>query len=780
MPRNYQRQNTYDPNIGMTYDRQISRMTTASAPARGAGEEDEEEPSTMSRVGRKIKTSIADFFGVGEEDASKSQRWNNRRMRFYHGKYREDKMPGKDQADSDDVLGDMSAVPHVYDPLRNPARHSEYSSRRTTPLSSTSTYARSRGPPKRPRKESVVKMTVKSIAGARKKLRGKPSVQRQRSFAPASLAGEYPDDLSASMIYHSYDDAFSLVDDVFYDEPAFSPEMRMEKIGEDAEMEIQSKGWRPAHRYGHVKSHQMDEGVPHFGMKRIDNVVRDDLEDQDKRQIGMGFVGRLFNRSYRSDRLSSYVKSQIDDFDDHRPYFTYWVTIVQILCFIVSVAVYGIAPIGTGETVKTEYVMMPNLAIENIRYVENDNLWIGPRQADLIHLGAKYSPCMRRDENIWDGIGKDRAEENTSGCCVRDDGSGCTQTVKDLCEPTLNTFMKWNSSNPGKGGFIAGAVCGQDPNYCTKPASVEPFVWDKNSITNWPYCEQTSRPSSNTTVVSEGRHMTCEISGRPCCYGIQGECMITTREHCDFIKGYYHEDKYLCAQVNCMTEICGMIPFSDDSAPDQFYRLWTSMFLHGGVFHLVITIGFQFLIMRDIEKLTGCIRMAIIYVGSGIAGNLASSIFLPYHVEVGPAGAQFGILACLLVEVLQNVQMLKRPIIAILKIGGFILFLFLLGLLPWIDNWAHISGFLFGFLLAFALIPYVSFGQWDRRRKIIGIVLSLGGATALFITLIVLFYVLPLYNCPGCQYFNCIPFTTNFCKNMEVGIDRESTYSSNL
>lgn len=40
------------------------------------------------------------------------------------------------------------------------------------------------------------------------------------------------------------------------------------------------------------------------------------------------------------------------------------------------------------------------------------------------------------------------------------------------------------------------------------------------------------------------------------------------------------------------------------------------------------------LIMRDVEKLTGCIRMTIIYVGAGIAGNLASSTFLPYHVEV--------------------------------------------------------------------------------------------------------------------------------------------------
>lgn len=61
--------------------------------------------------------------------------------------------------------------------------------------------------------------------------------------------------------------------------------------------------------------------------------------------------------------------------------------------------------------------------------------------------------------------------------------------------------------------------------------------------------------------------------------------------------------------------------------------------------------------------------------------------------------------------------MLKRPCLAILKIGGFIAFLFILGLLPWIDNWAHVCGFLFGFLLAFSLLPYVSFGEFDRGER---------------------------------------------------------------
>jgi len=52
------------------------------------------------------------------------------------------------------------------------------------------------------------------------------------------------------------------------------------------------------------------------------------------------------------------------------------------------------------------------------------------------------------------------------------------------------------------------------------------------------------------------------------------------------------------------------------------------------MFPLLITIGFQLFIMRDIEKLTGWLRIAIIYLVSGIAGSLASGIFLPYHPEV--------------------------------------------------------------------------------------------------------------------------------------------------
>ncbi len=39
----------------------------------------------------------------------------------------------------------------------------------------------------------------------------------------------------------------------------------------------------------------------------------------------------------------------------HRPYFTYWVTFVQILVSIVSLIVYGYAPLAPTQPVKNQF-----------------------------------------------------------------------------------------------------------------------------------------------------------------------------------------------------------------------------------------------------------------------------------------------------------------------------------------------------------------------------------------------------------------------------------------
>lgn len=86
---------------------------------------------------------------------------------------------------------------------------------------------------------------------------------------------------------------------------------------------------------------------------------------------------------------------------------------------------------------------------------------------------------------------------------------------------------------------------------------------------------------------------------------------------------------------------------------------------------------------------------------------------------MGPAGAHFGLLACCMVEVIHQWPMLRYPEMAILKLVGTTAVLFLAGLLPWVDNYAHLFGFIAGFLLSYALLPFVTLGgEYDRGRKV--------------------------------------------------------------
>ena len=87
---------------------------------------------------------------------------------------------------------------------------------------------------------------------------------------------------------------------------------------------------------------------------------------------------------------------------------------------------------------------------------------------------------------------------------------------------------------------------------------------------------------------------------------------------------------------------------------------------------------------------------------------------------MGPAGGHFGLLACSMVEVIHQWPRLKYPEMALLKMVGVTAVLFLAGLLPWVDNYAHLFGFIFGFLLSYALLPFVTLGGGGGGGSVVG------------------------------------------------------------
>ncbi|RWS15919.1 inactive rhomboid protein 1-like protein [Dinothrombium tinctorium] len=512
------------------------------------------------------------------------------------------------------------------------------------------------------------------------------------------------------------------------------------------------------------------------GIVFVKNVVETEVDGIEKSgSFDLSSLKNFWKRKFKKN-LSPEMKKTINDLDDHRPYFTYWVTTVQILVLVVAVFAYGFGPFGFTRSHEKGLVLVTSLSLQQVEYYQPQNPFVGPRAADLIHLGAKFAPCMRKDKLIFEHILEMRAYENETACCIRNDESGCVQTEKDKCSPLLSTWHRWSinvresppiqvkgSSRPR----TSGSVCGQDPRFCEEPASAPPYEWP-DDITQWPICRKPIRWN-----IREHNHMTCDLIGRPCCIGINGQCQITTRDHCDFLRGYFHEEATLCSQVSCLEDICGMIPFYSRDSPNQFYRLFISLFIHAGFFHLFITFLVQFYIMPDIEKLTGSTRIAIIYLVSGIGGNLASAIFVPYRAEVGPSGSQFGLLACLIVEVINSWEIIEKPKKTILKLLAIAGFLFVFGLLPWVDNYAHIFGFFIGFLLSLALLPYLTIKPYQKQLKITLIISSLFGVAVLFVLLFVLFYVFPVYECSWCQYFNCIPITDDWCADQDIKVKRE-------
>ncbi|XP_030654848.1 inactive rhomboid protein 1 isoform X1 [Nomascus leucogenys] len=800
----------------------------------------------QTSITQTIRRGTADWFGVSK-DSDSTQKWQRKSIRHCsqrYGKLKPQVLRELDLPSQDNVsLTSTETPPPLYvgpcqlgmqkiiDPLargrafRVADDTAEGLSAPHTPVTpgaaSLCSFSSSRSGfhrlPRRRKRESVAKMSFRAAAALMKGRSVRDGTLRRaqrRSFTPASFLEEdttdFPDELDTSFFARegTLHEELSTYPDEVFESPSEAALKDWEKAPEQADLtggaldrsELErshlmlplERGWRKQKEGAAApqpKVRLRQEVVSTAGPRRGQRIavpVRK-LFAREKRPYGLGMVGRLTNRTYRK-RIDSFVKRQIEDMDDHRPFFTYWLTFVHSLVTILAVCIYGIAPVGFSQHETVDSVLRNRGVYENVKYVQQENFWIGPSSEALIHLGAKFSPCMRQDPQVHSFIRSAREREKHSACCVRNDRSGCVQTSEEECSSTLAVWVKWpiHPSAPELAGHTRqfGSVCHQDPRVCDEPSSEDPHEWPED-ITKWPICTKNS--AGNHT---NHPHMDCVITGRPCCIGTKGRCEITSREYCDFMRGYFHEEATLCsqvglpsvrrspppaavmliccsAQVHCMDDVCGLLPFLNPEVPDQFYRLWLSLFLHAGILHCLVSICFQMTVLRDLEKLAGWHRIAIIYLLSGVTGNLASAIFLPYRAEVGPAGSQFGILACLFVELFQSWQILARPWRAFFKLLAVVLFLFTFGLLPWIDNFAHISGFISGLFLSFAFLPYISFGKFDLYRKRCQIIVFQVVFLGLLAGLVVLFYFYPV-RCEWCEVLTCIPFTDKFCEKYEL------------
>lgn len=153
----------------------------------------------------------------------------------------------------------------------------------------------------------------------------------------------------------------------------------------------------------------------------------------------------------------------------------------------------------------------------------------------------------------------------------------------------------------------------------------------------------------------------------------------------------------------------------------DYYRLFTSMFLHIGILHLLCNMYSLYIIGKEVENVFGKVKYLIIYLLSGIAGSILSLAFNHNTISAGASGAIFGLLGALLYfgyyyRTYLGATLTRTiiPVIVLNLIIGFTS--------SGIDNAAHIGGLVGGILIAMAVgVPDKS----NNNNKINGIVLSL-------------------------------------------------------
>lgn len=155
----------------------------------------------------------------------------------------------------------------------------------------------------------------------------------------------------------------------------------------------------------------------------------------------------------------------------------------------------------------------------------------------------------------------------------------------------------------------------------------------------------------------------------------------------------------------------------------EYYRLFTSIFLHGSLLHLFVNMYSLNILGKQLETFVGKTKFLIIFLLSGLTGSLFSILINGYSTySVGASGAIFGIAAALIYfgyyyRVYLNNVLIRQlvPVIAFNLALGF--------MMTGIDNAAHIGGLIGGYMAASIVGIKEKTDKIERRNSSIAFIL---------------------------------------------------------
>jgi rhomboid protease GluP len=139
----------------------------------------------------------------------------------------------------------------------------------------------------------------------------------------------------------------------------------------------------------------------------------------------------------------------------------------------------------------------------------------------------------------------------------------------------------------------------------------------------------------------------------------------------------------------------------------EYWRLLTSVFVHGGLIHLAVNMWCLINIGPLLERLYGNVGYTALYLAAGIGGAIASAATPPPKPSVGASGAIFGVLGALLSFLIIHRRSIPATVLRPLRGSavGFVIFNTIFGLIvPNIDQAAHMGGLATGFVVGLLLV----------------------------------------------------------------------------
>lgn len=139
---------------------------------------------------------------------------------------------------------------------------------------------------------------------------------------------------------------------------------------------------------------------------------------------------------------------------------------------------------------------------------------------------------------------------------------------------------------------------------------------------------------------------------------------------------------------------------------NEYWRLFTYMFLHGGIIHLVNNLVSLYIVGYFLEPLLGKWKFLAAYLICGVGAGIASYSWHEFVNSVGASGAIFGLYGFMIVMILMKVTDVSSRFF--LWIGGTMLAINLvMGMFGNTDNAAHIGGLITGVCISFLFLPFL-------------------------------------------------------------------------